>query len=78
MPGLTDAHVHIGAVDVNILEQLRQHPTRLAALKMARILEATLVQAYITCGTRARTEVSSLPSSKACSQALACSLATTS
>jgi imidazolonepropionase-like amidohydrolase len=24
MPGLTDAHVHIGAVDVNILDQHRE------------------------------------------------------
>jgi imidazolonepropionase-like amidohydrolase len=27
MPGLTDAHVHIGAVDVNILEQHASTPT---------------------------------------------------
>lgn len=35
MPGLTDAHVHIGAVDVNILEQPREYPSNLAALMMA-------------------------------------------
>src|ERR671921_876660 len=42
LPGLTDAHVHIGAVDVNILDQHREPPTNLVALMMARILEDTL------------------------------------
>jgi imidazolonepropionase-like amidohydrolase len=48
MPGLTDAHVHIGAVDVNILEQHREHPSNLVALMMARILEDTLQQGFTT------------------------------
>jgi imidazolonepropionase-like amidohydrolase len=42
LPGLTDAHVHIGAVDVNILDQHREYPSNLVALMMARILEDTL------------------------------------
>ena len=39
MPGLTDAHVHIGAVDVNILDQHRKFPSNLTALLMAGILK---------------------------------------
>jgi imidazolonepropionase-like amidohydrolase len=48
MPGLTDAHVHIGAVDVNILDQHREHPSNLVALMMAKILEDTLQQGFTT------------------------------
>jgi imidazolonepropionase-like amidohydrolase len=48
MPGLTDAHVHIGAVDVNILDQHREHPSNLVALMMARNLEDTLWQGFTT------------------------------
>lgn len=48
MPGLTDAHVHIGAVSVNILEQHREYPDNLVALMMARVLEDTLMQGFTT------------------------------
>jgi imidazolonepropionase-like amidohydrolase len=48
MPGLTDAHVHIGAVDVNILDQHREHPSNLVALMMAGILEDTVHQGFTT------------------------------
>ena len=48
LPGLTDAHVHIGAVDVNILDQHREYPSNLVALMMARILEDTLKQGFTT------------------------------
>ena len=48
MPGLTDAHVHIGAVDVNILEQHREYPSNLTALLMAGILTDTLMQGFTT------------------------------
>jgi imidazolonepropionase-like amidohydrolase len=48
MPGLMDAHVHIGAVDVNILEQHRNYQTSHAALKMGAILTRTLSQGYTT------------------------------
>ncbi len=48
MPGLSDAHVHIGAVDVNILDQHREHPPNLVALMMARTLEDTLEQGFTT------------------------------
>jgi imidazolonepropionase-like amidohydrolase len=48
LPGLTDAHVHIGAVDVNILDQHREYPSNLVALMMVRILEDTLQQGFTT------------------------------
>jgi imidazolonepropionase-like amidohydrolase len=48
LPGLTDAHVHIGAIDVNILDQHREYPSNLIALMMARILEDTLQQGFTT------------------------------
>jgi imidazolonepropionase-like amidohydrolase len=48
MPGLMDAHVHIGAIDVNILEQHRNYQTSHAALKMGQILRRTLMQGYTT------------------------------
>ena len=48
LPGLTDAHVHIGAVDANILDQHREYPSNLVALMMARILEDTLQQGFTT------------------------------
>lgn len=48
LPGLIDAHVHIGAVDVDILEQHRNYDTSHAALKMGRILQETLLQGYTT------------------------------
>jgi imidazolonepropionase-like amidohydrolase len=48
MPGLTDAHVHICAVDVNILEQHRRYPPSLLVAKALRILEETLQQGYTT------------------------------
>jgi imidazolonepropionase-like amidohydrolase len=48
IPGLTDAHVHIGAVDVNILDQHREYPSNLVTLMMARILEDTLQRGFTT------------------------------
>jgi imidazolonepropionase-like amidohydrolase len=48
MAGLTDAHVHIGAVEVNILDQHREYPSNLVALMMARTLEDTLLQGFTT------------------------------
>ncbi len=48
MPGLTDAHVHIGAVEVNILDQHREHPSNLVALMMAGVLEDTIHQGFTT------------------------------
>jgi len=48
LPGLIDAHVHIGAIDVDILEQHRNYSTSHAALKMGRVLRETLLQGFTT------------------------------
>ena len=48
MPGLMDAHMHIGALDMNILEQHRNYQTSHAAFKMGAILTRTLAQGYTT------------------------------
>lgn len=48
LPGLTDAHVHIGAVDTNILDQHRDYPSNLVAAMMTKILEETLLQGFTT------------------------------
>lgn len=48
VPGLIDAHVHIGAIDVDILEQHRNYSTSHAALKMGRVLGETLLQGFTT------------------------------
>jgi imidazolonepropionase-like amidohydrolase len=48
MPGLIDAHVHVAAIDVNIMEQHRAYPESLASLKIGRILTETLHQGYTT------------------------------
>lgn len=48
LPGLIDTHVHLGAIDVNVLEQHRNYPTSLAAVKIARIIHETLRQGFTT------------------------------
>jgi imidazolonepropionase-like amidohydrolase len=48
MPGLTDAHVHICAVEANILEQHRLLPPSLVAAKALRRLEQALMQGFTT------------------------------
>ncbi|MGH7263936.1 MAG: amidohydrolase family protein, partial [Candidatus Rokuibacteriota bacterium] len=48
MPGLTDAHVHVLAVEANILEQHRALPPSLAVLKAGVVLREVLLQGYTT------------------------------
>lgn len=48
MPGLIDAHVHLGAIDVNVLEQHRNYPTSLAAVKITATIQETLRQGFTT------------------------------
>jgi imidazolonepropionase-like amidohydrolase len=48
LPGLIDAHVHLGAIDVNVLEQHRNYPASLASIKIARIVRQTLRQGFTT------------------------------
>ncbi len=48
MPGLTDAHVHICAVDGNITDQHRYHPPSLIAAKSLKRIEQALLQGFTT------------------------------
>src|SRR6266849_5330107 len=48
MPGLTDAHVHICAVEGNIPEQHRHNPPSLIAAKALRRMEQALMQGFTT------------------------------
>jgi imidazolonepropionase-like amidohydrolase len=48
IPGLIDAHVHIGAVDVDFGTQARRKPTSLIAFEMARRLRRLLDLGYTT------------------------------
>ena len=48
MPGLTDAHVHICAVEGNIPEQHRYNPPSLIAAKALRRMEQCLMQGFTT------------------------------
>jgi len=48
MPGLTDAHVHICAVEGNITDQHRYHPPSLIAAKSLKRVEQALFQGFTT------------------------------
>ncbi len=48
LPGLTDAHVHVMAVEANMLELHRQHPPSLIALKAGVGLRAMLLRGFTT------------------------------
>jgi imidazolonepropionase-like amidohydrolase len=48
MPGLTDAHVHVSAVEGNTAEQHRSNPPSLIIAKALRRIEQALMQGYTT------------------------------
>src|SRR5436190_20938032 len=48
MPGLTDAHVHVCAIEGNIAEQHRHNPQSLVVAKALRRIEQSLMQGYTT------------------------------
>jgi imidazolonepropionase-like amidohydrolase len=48
LPGLIDAHVHLGAVDANIIEQQRQYFPSLLVVKTLKIMNQTLDQGFTT------------------------------
>jgi imidazolonepropionase-like amidohydrolase len=48
MPGLTDAHVHVCAVEGNVAEQHRYNPPSLIMAKALRRMEQALMQGYTT------------------------------
>ena len=48
LPGLIDAHVHIGAVDANILDQQRRYFPSLLVIKTLNVMKETLDQGFTT------------------------------
>lgn len=48
MPGLIDAHVHVGAVDVDIRRQQRETYPSLLLVRSLKVLEETLQQGFTT------------------------------
>ena len=48
MPGLIDAHVHVGAVDANIIEQQRKYFPSLLVIRTLRVIKEALDQGFTT------------------------------
>jgi imidazolonepropionase-like amidohydrolase len=48
LPGLIDAHVHVGAVDANIMEQQRRNYTSLLVIRTLKVIKETLDQGFTT------------------------------
>ncbi|GIX47693.1 MAG: amidohydrolase [Candidatus Tectimicrobiota bacterium] len=48
LPGLIDAHVHVCAVDANLMEQHRRYPASLVTVKAVQVLAETLAQGFTT------------------------------
>jgi imidazolonepropionase-like amidohydrolase len=48
LPGLIDAHVHMGAVDANIMEQQRRYFPSLLVIRTLKIIRETLDQGFTT------------------------------
>jgi len=48
LPGLIDAHVHIGAVEANVMEQQRRNFTSLLVIRALRLIKETLDQGFTT------------------------------
>jgi imidazolonepropionase-like amidohydrolase len=48
LPGLIDAHVHLGAVDANIMEQQRRSYTSLLAIRTGKVIKEALDQGFTT------------------------------
>ena len=48
LPGLIDAHVHVGAVDANIIEQQRRSFHSLLIIRSLKVMQETLDQGFTT------------------------------
>jgi imidazolonepropionase-like amidohydrolase len=48
LPGLIDAHIHVGAVEANIMEQQRRHYTSMLVIRSLKIIKETLDQGFTT------------------------------
>jgi imidazolonepropionase-like amidohydrolase len=48
LPGLIDAHVHVGAIDANIMDQQRRYHTSMVVIRSLRVIKETLDQGFTT------------------------------
>jgi imidazolonepropionase-like amidohydrolase len=48
LPGLIDGHVHLGAVDANIMEQQRLHHPSMLVIRTVKIIQESLDQGFTT------------------------------
>ncbi len=48
LPGLIDAHVHVGAVEANIMEQRRHNYASLLVIRAVKVIKETLDQGFTT------------------------------
>lgn len=48
LPGLIDAHIHVGAVEANIMEQQRRYHTSMLVIRSLKVIKETLDQGFTT------------------------------
>lgn len=48
LPGLIDAHIHVGAVEANIIEQQRRNYTSMLVIRSLQVIKETLDQGFTT------------------------------
>jgi imidazolonepropionase-like amidohydrolase len=48
LPGLIDAHIHMGAVEANIMEQQRRNYTSMLVIRSLKVIKETLDQGFTT------------------------------
>ena len=48
LPGLIDAHVHVGAIEANIMEQQRRNFTSMLVIRSLKVIKETLDQGFTT------------------------------
>jgi len=48
LPGLIDGHVHLGAVDANIMEQQRLYPPSMLVIRTLKVIQEALDQGFTT------------------------------
>jgi len=48
LPGLIDAHVHVGAVEANIMDQQRRNYTSMLVIRSLKVIRETLDQGFTT------------------------------
>ena len=46
LPGLVDAHVHVGAVEANLMDQQRQNHTSMLVIRTLKVIRETLDQGF--------------------------------